>query len=135
MSASAGPKNSTNFPTTPCFRSIWVTRSTRSVAVAPSGRLPGEVEADDLRQQHVDRLAEHHGLGFDPADAPADHAEPVDHRGVAVGSDQRVRIEHAVLVPDDLGEILQVDLVDDADGGRHDPEVVECLTDPTCRNS
>ena len=31
-----GPKNSTNFPTTPCLRSICVTVSTRSVAVTPS---------------------------------------------------------------------------------------------------
>ena len=35
-----GPKNSTNFPTTPFLRSIWVTVSTRSVAVAPSGKRP-----------------------------------------------------------------------------------------------
>ncbi len=35
-----GPKNSTNLPTTPFFLSIWVTTSTRSVDVAPSGRLP-----------------------------------------------------------------------------------------------
>jgi len=38
--ARPGPKNSTNLPTTPFFRSICVTTSTRSVAVAPSGRLP-----------------------------------------------------------------------------------------------
>src|SRR5207247_1494226 len=35
-----GPKNSTNFPTTPTLRSICVTVSTRSVAVTPSGHLP-----------------------------------------------------------------------------------------------
>ena len=35
-----GPKNSTNFSTTPCLRSIWVTVSTRSVAVAPAGSAP-----------------------------------------------------------------------------------------------
>src|SRR5438309_3546931 len=35
-----GPKNSTNFPTTPLARSICVTVSTRSVAVAPSVRRP-----------------------------------------------------------------------------------------------
>ena len=34
------PKNSTNFPTTPCLRSICTTVSTRSVAVAPSGSFP-----------------------------------------------------------------------------------------------
>ena len=35
-----GPKNSTNLPTTPFLRSIWVTVSTRSVAVTPSLSLP-----------------------------------------------------------------------------------------------
>ena len=35
-----GPKNSTNLPTTPCARSIWVSVSTRSVAVVPAGRAP-----------------------------------------------------------------------------------------------
>ncbi len=35
-----GPKNSTNLPTTPCSRSISVTVSTRSVAVAPSDSSP-----------------------------------------------------------------------------------------------
>ena len=35
-----GPWNSTNLPTTPCWRSICVTVSTRSVAVAPSRSSP-----------------------------------------------------------------------------------------------
>ena len=35
-----GPKNSTKLPTTPRSRSIWVTVSTRSVAVEPSGSSP-----------------------------------------------------------------------------------------------
>ena len=34
------PKNSTNLPTTPCWRSISTTRSTRSVAVMPSAKRP-----------------------------------------------------------------------------------------------
>ena len=38
--ASPWPKYSTNFPTTPVWRRIWVTVSTRSVAVAPSGSAP-----------------------------------------------------------------------------------------------
>ena len=40
MSASAGPKNSTNLSTTPSLRRICVTVSTRSVAVAPGGSSP-----------------------------------------------------------------------------------------------
>ena len=39
-----GPKNSTNFPTTPRARSIWVTVSTRSVAVTPSLSLPASLK-------------------------------------------------------------------------------------------
>ena len=49
-------------------------------------------DADDLRDQHGDRLAQHGRLGFDSADAPAQHAQAVDHRGVRVGADQRVGI-------------------------------------------
>ena len=69
--------------------------STRSVAVAPSGRSPGELEADHARDQHRDRLAEHGRLGLDAADAPADHAEAVDHRGVRVGADAGVGVGRA----------------------------------------
>ena len=56
------------------------------------GQLAAELEADHLRQQHRDRLAEHRRLGLDPADAPAEHAEAVDHRRVRVGADQGVGI-------------------------------------------
>ena len=51
-----------------------------------------QLEADDFGDQHRLRLAEHGRFGFDAADAPAEHAEAVDHGGVAVGADQRVRI-------------------------------------------
>jgi hypothetical protein len=87
--------------------------------------LAGEAEADDLGQQHVDRLADHGGLGLDAADAPAEHAEAVDHRGVRVGPHQAVRVEPLAVVPGDLGKVLQVDLVDDAGGRGHDTEVGE----------
>ncbi len=50
----------------------------------------GQPHADHPRRQHVDGLAEHHRLGLDAADAPADDAEPVDHRRVRVGPDDAV---------------------------------------------
>ena len=53
--------------------------------------LAGQLEADHLRDEHRDRLAEHRRLGLDPADAPAEDAEPVHHRRVGVGADERVR--------------------------------------------
>jgi hypothetical protein len=98
------------------------------------GQLAGELEAHDLGQQHGDGLAEHRGLGLDAADPPAEHGEAIDHGGVAVGADQRVGIGHlgvAVLGgPDDLGEVLEVDLVADAGAGRDDAEIVERTLPP-----
>jgi hypothetical protein len=107
------------------LRSISVMVSTRSVAVTP-GQLAGQLEADDARDEHRDGLAEHGRLGLDAADAPAEHAEAVDHRGVRVGADAGVGVgarrpsHHR-----DAGEPLDVDLVDDAGARRDDLEVVE----------
>ena len=87
-----GPENSTNLPTTPRLRSICVTVSTRSVAVTPSLSLPVKLHADHFRQQHGIGLAEHGRFRLDAADAPAEHREAIDHGGVRIGADQRVRI-------------------------------------------
>ena len=79
------------------LRSISVTVSTRSVAVHAFAQRARQLDADDVRRQEVHRLAEHAGLGLDAADAPADDADAVDHRRVAVGADQRVGVVDAVL--------------------------------------
>jgi len=104
------------------------------VAVAPSGRAAGELEADHLGDDHRDRLTQHRRLGLDAAHAPAEHAEAVDHRGVAVGADEGVGKGHLSValgsVPDHLPEILEVDLVADPGAGRHHPEIVERLRAP-----
>ena len=86
-----------------------------------------EPEAEHLGDQHRHRLAEHRRLGLDPAHAPAEHAEAVDHRGVGVGSQQRVGVGLAAggVVEHDPGEVLEVDLVDDPGVGRDDREVLE----------
>ncbi len=89
-----------------------------------------EVHADDVRREEIHRLAEHAGLGLDAADAPADDADAVDHRGVAIGADQRVGIVDAVLPMHAARQILEVDLVHDADARRHDLEGVEGLHAP-----
>ena len=93
-------------------------------------QLAGEAEADHLRDEHRDRLAEHRRLGLDPAHAPAQHAEAVDHRRVRVGADERVRERPPVARLDHAREELEVDLVDDAGVRRHDLEVVERLLAP-----
>jgi hypothetical protein len=95
----------------------------------------GEAHADHDRQAQHQRLAEHHGLGLDAADAPAEDAEAVDHRGVGVGADEGVghRDVAALVVGQhrhDLPEVLEVDLVDDAHARRDDPEVAERALGP-----
>ena len=90
----------------------------------------GDLEANDFRDQHGDRLAEHRRFRLDAAHAPAEHREPVDHGGVAVRADQRVRereLRLAVLLlgPHRLGEIFEIDLVADAGARRHHAEIVE----------
>jgi hypothetical protein len=44
----------------------------------------------------------------------------VDHRRVGVGADQRVGIPDPVLLEDAAREVLEVDLMHDADARRHD---------------
>ena len=103
---SPGPKYSTNFPTTPSVRSVSVTRRTRSVAVAFT-ETAREPEADHLRDEHRDRLAEQGRLRLDPAHAPAEDAEAVHHRRVRVGAEQRVEERLAVAPLDHTGEVLE----------------------------
>src|SRR5207237_4359830 len=89
-----------------------------------------ELHADDDGPREVRRLAEHRGLGLDAADAPAEHAEPVDHRGVRVGAEERVRHRDAVAHDDDLREPLEIHLVADPGTGRNDAEGLEGLARP-----
>ncbi len=90
----------------------------------------GEMHADYVRREEVNRLAEHARLCLDSAHAPADDAQAVDHGGVGVGADERVGIPDAFLLQHAAGEILEVHLVNDADAGRHDLESVERLRSP-----
>ena len=89
-----------------------------------------QLEADDLRHEHRERLAEHRGLRLDPADPPAEDAETVDHRRMRVRPDQSVGERDAVAVLDDAREVLEVDLVADPGARRHDLEAGERLLAP-----
>src|SRR5258706_596731 len=127
--AAPWPWNSTNFPTTFALRSISVTVSTRSVAVAPVRSFP-ERFTPTTSGEEVDRLAQHGRLGLDAADAPGEDAQAVDHGGVRIGAHQRVGIDDALALEDPLGEVLEVHLVHDADARRDDPEAVVGLHAP-----
>ncbi len=89
------------------------------------------LHADDVRLGKERRLSQHGRFGLDPADAPAEHAEAVDHRGVGVGPHQRVGECHPVAHAHDLPEMLQVHLVADPGARRNDAEPVERLLSPS----
>ena len=91
-----------------------------------------QAEADDLGDEHGDGLAEHGRLCLDAPHAPAEHAEPVDHRRVRVRAHERVRVDEpcVLVLEDDAREVLEVDLVDDARARRHHAEVAEGLLAP-----
>src|SRR5690606_19904920 len=97
---------------------------------AAFAQLALQVDADDVRGQEIDRLAQHAGFGFDAAHAPADAADAVDHGGVRVGADQGVRVVDVALFHDAARQVFQVDLVDDAEARRHHAEGVEGLHAP-----
>jgi hypothetical protein len=54
-------------------------------------QVPCQLEADNLRGKDVQRLPQHHGFGLDAAHAPSHNAQTIDHRGVAVRADERIR--------------------------------------------
>ena len=104
------------------------------------GEPAGELKSDHLGEEQRQRLAEHHRLRLDAADAPANDAEAVDHRRVAVGADERVgngdgkRLRamggRIVTEKDAAGEVFEVHLMNDPDRRRDDAEVLECLLPP-----
>src|ERR687885_823408 len=107
--ARPGPKNSTNLPTTPRARSISVTVSTRSVAVAPSGSSP------------VSRKPTTCGSSIEigcPSIAASASIPPTPQPSTP---------RPLIIV---AGEVLEVHLVADAGVRRDDREVVERLLAP-----
>ena len=96
----------------------------------PFGQRPVQIDADDFRHEKRHRLPEHPRLGLDPAHAPADDAEAVDHRGVRIGAHEGIRIVGSTFRKDALREEFEVHLVDDPDPRRHHGERVERLLAP-----
>ena len=97
-------------------------------------QLAGQLDADDFRHQLVERLTQQNRLGLDPADAPTEHPQSADHGRVRVSSDQGIRKGEHLAVDisgrDHAGQVLEIDLVDDAGAGRHDAEVLHRLLRP-----
>ena len=94
----------------------------------------GQLEADDIGDEHGNRLAEHGGFRFNPAHTPAQHAKPIDHGGVAIraiaGIGEGKDIASIRRGPDNLRQIFQVHLVANARARRHDAEIIEGFLTP-----
>ncbi len=90
-------------------------------------QLAGQFEADDFRDQHGYRLAQHGGFGLDAANTPAQNGQAVDHGCVAVGADTGVGegdgVAVFVLGPNRARQIFQVHLVADTGAGGDNTEV------------
>ncbi len=57
-------------------------------------------------------MAEHDRFGFDAANSPAEDAQPIDHRRVAIGAHQCVCEPTTVFLTGDIGNPLEIYLVD-----------------------
>ena len=82
------------------------------------------------RGEQEQRLPQQHRLGLDPPDAPAQHPDAVDHRGVRVGPHQGVEEGDSVAHLHHPGEVLEIDLVADPHPRRDHPKAVERLLRP-----
>ena len=90
----------------------------------------GQVHTYDIGSEEIHGLTQHARLGLDAAHAPSDDAQTIDHGGVGIGAHQRVGIIDTARAQDALGQVFQVDLVDNADARRDDLEGVEGLHAP-----
>src|SRR5208283_5961112 len=88
-----------------------------------------KLEAHHFRHEHRERLAQHGGLRFNSANAPAEHAQRIHHRSVRIRADERIRIGFDAAATrngtNHSGEILDIDLVTYARIGWHDLEIAE----------
>ena len=104
------------------------------MAVAPSGKPTVQLEADDRRNQHRKRLAQHGRLGFDAADAPAEYSQAVDHGGVGIGADQRIgkgrRACRLARRENHARQVFQIHLMADAGVWGHHLEILEAFLAP-----
>ena len=98
------------------------------------GKRVVEAHPDNHRGEQEEGLTEQARLGLDTADAPAKNPDPVDHGGVRVRAHQGVGQRHSVAIDlrnlHNAGQVLEVDLMDDAHARGDDTESVEGLLRP-----
>ena len=94
----------------------------------------GQTEADNLRQQHGNRLSKHCRFSFNTANAPAKNTQTIDHSGVGIGTNAGIRIGYRVAVffsrPNTLGKVFKIDLMANAGPRGNNAEIPEGLLPP-----
>ncbi len=98
------------------------------------GQTAFEAETNHFGDQHGNRLPQHGGFGLNPADSPAQHPETIDHRCVAVGSHQSIRVSQNLVAsltcPHPLRQIFKVDLMTDSGARRDNSEIFKGFLPP-----
>ena len=93
-------------------------------------QLAREMNTHHIWSEEIYRLAEHPRFRFDAAHTPSNHADAINHSGVAVGAHQCIGIINAVFLQYATRQIFQIHLMHDADAGRHYLERIKCLHTP-----
>src|SRR5699024_10858722 len=96
-----------------------------------SWNIAGELEANNLWNQHGNWLTEHCSLSLDAANATAQNGQAHFHGGVGVGTNTGIWVSQAVVVEDYASEVLNVYLVNNTGSWRNNLEVGEVLRAPT----
>ena len=93
-----------------------------------------QAHADDFGHREGISPAQQRRFGVYAPDPPAEHAERIDHRRVRISADDEVRkspVDTGLLgLHHDLGDLLQVDLMDDAGPRGRDAQAGEGLCGP-----
>ena len=66
---------------------------------------------NDVRSEHVDRLAQHYCLCFNATNTPTQDAQSIDHGRVRVGSHEGICQPDAVFLTSNTGQEFEIDLV------------------------
>ena len=91
----------------------------------PFLHLSGNLKSNHFRNKHRNRLPQHRGLGFNPANTPTKHRQPIHHRRMRVRPNQRIRINHPILFPHSLRDIFQIHLMANPRPRRHNAKILK----------
>jgi hypothetical protein len=86
-------------------------------------QVSGQFEAYGLRHQQRNGLAQHRRFRFYSTNAPTVQAKAINHSGVRVGANQRVRIQQTATISlpfeNNVRKVLQVDLMNNTSSQWH----------------